>query len=208
MELAHRWRDRSLTKLELVVAILILTILIGSFSRYVLVIFSRAEQSMINSTVININTALHYRAAMAVMLGQYQELELLREINPMEELQASSEINNPKITLDQIPLALLAGTASAPANYGGLINSYTMDSMEKGLWYFNQDNRYLIYLVSNSEFFFSDAEGLPIIRFRIVIDFKDRNSNGKYDPESDEFQTMKLHPVNHYQWRYQAATKY
>ncbi len=202
MELAHRWRDRSLTKLELVVAILILAILIGSFSRYVLVIFSRAEQSMINSTVININTALHYRAAMVVMRGQYRELELLEEMNPMEEMQASPEINDPNLTFKNISLAPLTGTAFAPANYGGVMNAYTMGSIEKGKWYFNQDNRYLIYLVSNSEFFFSDETGLPIIRFQIMIDYKDRNSNGKYDPERDEFQTMKLHPVNHYQWRY------
>jgi len=204
MELAHRWSDRNLTKMELVIAILILTILIGTFSRYVLVIFSRAEQSMITSTVININTALYYRAAMAVMRGEFQELGLLEKMNPMEELQSRPEISDMDMTLNNIPLALVAGSTSTstPGNYGGVINAYTIESMEKGNWYFNQDNRYLIYLVSNSEFFSSDVEGLPMIRFRIAIDYKDRNSNGQYDPASDEFQTMKLESVDHYQWTY------
>jgi len=41
-----------------------------------------------------------------------------------------------------------------------------------------------------------------MIQFRIAIDYKDRNSNGRYDPEMDEFKSMKLHPVEQYQWNY------
>jgi len=154
MELAHRWGDRNLTKMELVMALLVLAVLIGTFSRYVLVVFSRAEQSMINSTVININTALNYRAAMAVMRGEYQELETFEKKNPMEEMRSNIDINDLDMTMNGIPLVLGgASSISAPANYGGEINAYTIESMEKGKWYFNQDNRHLIYLISNNEFF-------------------------------------------------------
>jgi hypothetical protein len=200
MELAHRWSDRNLTKMELVTAALILAILIGTFSRHVLIIFSQAEKSMVNSTVLNINSVLNYRAALAVMRGEYQELKLLEEVNPMEDMSSNLEINDFDMAMKNIPFVLAAGSLTTPANYGGVINAYTMESMEKGLWYFNQDNRYLIYLVSNSEFFSSDVEGLPRIRFRIAIDYKDRNSNGQYDPDVDEFQTMKLRSLDHYQW--------
>ena len=96
----------------------------------------------------------------------------------------------------------MGGTVATPVNYGGVTNSYTLESMEKGKWYFNQDNRYLIYLINNSEFFLSSGEDFPMIRFRIVIDYEDRNADGQYDPENDEFQTMKLQPINHYQWKY------
>ena len=71
MELAHRWSDRNLSRLELISAVLVLAILIGVFSRYILVVFSSAEQSMVNSTVININTSLSYRAALLILEGEY-----------------------------------------------------------------------------------------------------------------------------------------
>lgn len=202
MELAHRWGDRNLTKLEYIFAILIFAVLIGIFSRHVLMIFSRAEQGMISSTVININTALYYRAAMAEMRGEYDELELLRKINPMEQLQSIPDINDLDITMKNIPFALTAHSISTPANYGGEINAYTMESMEKGKWYFNQDNRHLVYYLNNSQFFSSNAGGLPIIQFRVEFAYEDRNSNGLYDPGIDEFKTMKLDPVGHYQWNY------
>ena len=83
MELAHRWSDRNLTRMELVMAILLLAILIGTFSRYALVLFARVEKSMLDRTVININTALNYRASMAVMRGQYDELQFLIKMNPI-----------------------------------------------------------------------------------------------------------------------------
>ena len=199
MELAHRWGARNLSKMEAFMGVIVIAMLFGTFTRYMFTAFSKAEQSMINSTVININTALHYRAAMVVMRGEYQELKLLKEMNPMEELQASPEINDLNMTLNHIPLALMGGTVATPVNYGGVTNSYTLESMEKGKWYFNQDNRYLI---NNSEFFLSSGEDFPMIRFRIVIDYEDRNADGQYDPENDEFQTMKLQPINHYQWKY------
>ncbi len=202
MELAHRWSDRNLTKIELVIAIFILTILIGTLSRNVLVLFSRAEQSMIASTVININTALNYGAAMAVMRGKYQELDTIAESNPMLGMQSNIDVNTLKIKMNDIPSALVMGSNNRPSNYGGEINAYTMDSMEKGKWYFNQDNLFLTYIVSNSEYFTSDNDNASMIQFRIKIDYADKNSNKQYDPEIDEFKSMKLHPVDNYQWNY------
>ena len=202
MYIAHRWGDRNLTRLEYVFAILILAIMIGVFSRYALVMFARAEQSIINSTVININTALHYRAALALMRGKYQDLKLLEETNPMQELQSNISIDEPEVVINNISFTLLASSSYISTNYAGEINAYTMDSMEKGKWYFNQDNRSLIYVIRNSEFFSSDAEGLPLMQFEIVIDYNDKNTNGEYDPESDEFRTIKLQPINNYEWNY------
>lgn len=158
---------------------------------------------MIKSTVININTALNYRAAMAVMRGEYQELETFKKTNPMEAMQTEIDINDMDMIVNNVPLAAQAASIAAPANYGGEINAYTIDSMEKGKWYFNQDNRHLIYLVSNSEFFFSSGvEGRSMIQFRVVIDYEDRNANGQYDPNIDEFRSMKLQPIEQYQWNY------
>ena len=201
MELAHRWSDRNLTRNELIIALLILALLIGFFSRYVLVLFARAEESMINSTVISINSGLYYRAALAVMRRDYRELKFMEEMNPMEDLKPIAKIENLHGSVNGIPIAMM-GTNSKQANYGGEINAYTIDSMKKGNWYFHQGKRQLIYVISNSELFTSETKGLPMIRFKIVIDYEDKNTNGLYEPEIDEFRTMKLRSLDHYQWNY------
>ncbi|MEO1925314.1 MAG: hypothetical protein ABGY08_04900, partial [Gammaproteobacteria bacterium] len=93
MELTHRWGDRNLTRIELVISILILALLVGTFSKYMFAMFAKAERTMVNKTVVSINTALHYRASMMVMRGQYDELQLLLKVNPMKELRLPLEIN-------------------------------------------------------------------------------------------------------------------
>lgn len=202
MYIAHRWGDRNLTRIELVISLLVLVILIGIFSRHMLIVFARAEQSMINSTVINFNTSLNYRAAIAFMRNDYHELELLEKTNPMNEQQATLEMTVQDLGFNNIELALMASAIYIPLNYAGEINSLTMDSMEKGKWYFNQDNQSMIYRVRNTEFFSSDDEGSPQVQYKVVIDYKDTNYNGQFDAASDEFKMMKLQPVNHYQWNY------
>jgi len=200
MYIAHRWSDRNLTRMELVMALLILALLIGYFSRYVLLVFAQAERSMINRTVININTALNFRASMAVMRGQYDELQLLIKMNPMEEMQSSPEINHFDNGINNISLAFARSIVSTPSNYGGIIASDIPDTMEKGKWYFQQDDHVLVYKVSNSEFFSSDLEGPARIRFRIKIDYNDNNANGQYDQNSDEYHSVKLQSIDHYSW--------
>tara|TARA_R110002072_G_scaffold296981_1_gene469359 strand:- start:5476 stop:6084 length:609 start_codon:yes stop_codon:yes gene_type:complete len=202
MYIAHRWGDRNLSRMELVIAILVLAILAGVFSRHMLIVFAKAEQSMINSTIINFNTTLNYRAALAFMKNKYHELELLETTNPMKEQQVVITEELQSIGFHNLQLALMASTIYTPLNYAGEVNSLTMDSMEKGKWYFNQDNQHIIYKIRNTEFFSNDVEGSAQLQFRVVIDYDDANANGRYDPEVDDFKMMKLESVNHYQWHF------
>lgn len=202
MYIAHRWGDRNLSRMELIMALLLLAVLIGSFSQYMLIVFARAEQRMINSTVLNINTALHYRSAIAVMRNEYQELEKLKKMNPMQEYHLPTNESVSDSLINNMPLTVLANTIYIPANYGGEINTYTIDTIEKGKWYFNQDNKYLIYLVRNDEYFDSDSNDLSLIQFRVSIEYDDVNFNDEFEPELDSFKTMKLQAVNMYQWKY------
>ena len=200
MELAHRWGDRNLTRMELVIALLILALLIGFFSHYMLTLFARAERSMMNRTVININTALNYRASMAVMRGKYDVLESLLNMNPMEEMQVSPEINDFDNRVNTISLVMAGSTVSTPVNYGGVIASENFEIMEKGKWYFDQGDHLLIYTINNAEYFSTDVEGLARIRFRIKIEYSDNNANNQYDLEIDEFNSVKLQSLDQYNW--------
>ena len=201
MELAHRWINRDLTRLELVMVLLILSLLIGAFSRYTLLIFARAEKSMVERTVININTALNYRASIPVLKGQYGKLEVLKRINPMEEMQQINELEDyANKDMQNISLALSGAVLSMPLNYGGTITSEQLDTLEKGKWYFNNSESLIIYLISNTEFFNSGLSGPARIRFRIAIDYKDNNLNGRFDKNVDQYKTLKLKPVDQYIW--------
>jgi len=200
MELAHRWNDRNLTKIELIVAVLILALLIGSFSRYGLNIFSEAEKNMVNSTVININTALNYRAAFIFMQGDVEELKRFENINPMGEIQAVIDVNNVVNEAGSISMAMLGASISIPSNYAGVISAVDTELMEKGKWYFQQEDHVLVYRLSNSEFFSSELDGPARIRFRTKIEYVDKNANGNFDPIIDEYKSVKLKSLDMNNW--------
>src|SRR3990172_9018853 len=84
----HRWSDRNLTLLELSAALLLIAFFIGVFARHVLIIFARAESTMISATVININTALQYHAMFAVMKNDVGKLAELETTNTMHLVRA------------------------------------------------------------------------------------------------------------------------
>jgi len=191
VELAHRWSDRNLSRVELVTAILMLAIFIGSFSKYTFDVFAKIERSMVERTVININTALHYRASMMAMQGQYEELQLLLKLNPMEELVSMLEIKDIKNNTDAISIAYSGSVISMPSNYGGAMIAEDMADMEKGKWYFRTDNHVLLYMPDNITYISNNNGKTDGIRFRIKLDYKDNNKNGRYD-HSDEFNSIKL----------------
>ncbi len=195
MELTHRWGDRNLTRIELVISILILALLVGTFSKYMFAMFAKAERTMVNRTVISINTALHYRASMMVMRGQYDELQLLLKVNPMKELRLPLEINDIQNKEEMMSYALSGSVISTPSNYGGEIVSAYLDTMDKGKWYFVIDNNVLLYKINNT-LLFSDDESIDNIRFHINLDYKDKNKNGTYEENTDEFNSVRLQLID------------
>lgn len=192
MEIAHRWSDRNLTKIELIMSLLILSLLIGIFSQYMYSIFSKAEESMIRRTVLNVNTALFHRASMMVMQGKFDELELLLKINPMKELQSNLNINEIINDIELNSSTLSESIVTTPSNYGGEIVSEYIDIMEKGYWYFVIDDNVLIYLFKNTGPFNYTKKGSSILQFQIKLDYKDINLNGRFDESVDEYKTVKL----------------
>jgi hypothetical protein len=157
--------------------------------------FAKAERTMVNKTVVSINTALHYRASMMVMRGQYDELQLLLKVNPMKELRLPLEINDIQNREEMMSYALSGSVISTPSNYGGEIVSAYLDTMEKGKWYFVIDNNVLLYKINNT-LLFSDDESIDNIRFHINLDYKDKNKNGTYEENTDEFNSVRLQLID------------
>lgn len=201
MYLVPRWADRNLSRLELVSAWILILVLIGTFARHMFVVFARAEQSMVERTATNIRTALKYRAGLAGMEGDYETIREIASENPIEEiksLEPEDLIKRAGENSDQYLAAI--PSLSTPSNYGGEITDAQIGTAKKGYWYYNTADETLVYIIRNNEFFVSDLGGPPRIRFRLTIDYTDRNSNGQYDPGIDIYHSIGLTPVDAYKW--------
>ena len=201
MELAHRWRDRNLTRLELVVAWLIIAVIIGVFVRTMLIIFTKAERTMVNTTVNNINTALRYSAALAVMQGNTKFLAGLAQRNPFDFVQNRQVLQHfPSASHFNVLSARMAAYATPPSNYLGVLDNPDPATLKAGNWYFDKSDKTLNYLVSNSEYFHSSLGKIPRIKLKVVVDYNDANGNKRFDPGVDEFKSVSLRSIGKYSW--------
>jgi len=203
MELAHRWGDRNLTRAELVMAILILALLIAYFSRHMFIVFGKVEKSMIDRTLININTALHYHASFSMMEGDVDAVNKLVLMNPMElmtnkivvgDFSFNQQNNNSLIDLKYI--------TSAPSNYGGIVIDDSDPNLESGQWYFDQDDQILFFKLYNSEYFTSNIDGPARVRYKVRLNFTDRDDDNSFNPLVDEFMSVKLQAIDNFEWSF------
>ena len=201
MQAAHRWPDRNLSRLELVIAFVIILALIGLFMRHMYIVFAEAEQSMVNGTVNNINSALKYQALFYLMKEDYRDLADLAAVNPMDAMQGN-----------QMNRLLSGGTISSkqvgteyrsiikPGNYIGAFDDPDPSELGKGVWYYDTGRRLLVYIIRNTEFFSSDLGGMPRLRFRIEVEYEDTDGNGVFDPPVDKYRSVHISCLDHYEW--------
>ena len=197
MQLAHRWADRNLTRLELVLALIILLLVLGVFMRSVLVVFARAEQRMVESTIINLGTSLNYHASMAALRGDYEELPKLERRSPIGLVQSWQD----SFMDIEEQLNFVSETAAYPifnqaANYLGEFVEVDLDLLGEGDWYFDLRSRTLNYRVVNRAFFEQELPGDGVLRFRIRIKYSDENNNGAYEGGLDNFRSVSIEAVH------------
>jgi hypothetical protein len=193
--------QRSLSRLELTVAAIIIFIIAAIFMRQVLVMAARAEKKFLEVSVININTALHHQAALLYLNGQKAKLLEMDGMNPFKLMQSAADVSiegNEGETMDVytgIQYRIL------PSRYRGEVDDQDPDTIEAGYWYFDRSQGLLLYRVSNDEFFNSDNSKMALIRFRVVLNYEDSNTNNRYDPGTDIYQGVKLEDMGGFQWR-------
>jgi hypothetical protein len=203
MQLTHRWIDRDLSRLELVVAWSIILVLIGLFARHMLIVFARAEQSMVNRMIININVSLKYQAVFFIMKEDYKALARLAEMNPVDTMQGdqiNELLQEGAITAKQVTSGYTSPIK--PANYIGEFDAPDPDNMEKGVWYYDTRNRELVYIIRNGEYFNGDLKGVPRLRFKVEVEYTDKNGNGVFDPPRDTYRSVHLVNLDHYKWAF------
>lgn len=201
MELAHRWQDRNLTRLELVVAWLIIAVIIGAFIRSMLVVFTKAERTMVNTTINSINTALKYQAVIAIMRGDRKFIFGLAQENPFKFVQSQQGIS---VSANADGFNELSSRISAfttlPSNYLGELFDPDPGTLKAGYWYFDRFDNTLNYLVRIDEYFHSDLNGVSRIKLKVVVDYNDVNGDKKFGPGLAEFKSVSLQSIGKYFW--------
>ena len=201
MALAHRWSSRNLTRLELTFALLIIALMLGTFSARILALYAAAEERAVQATVVNINTALRMYLYQLVIEGRLIDAVQWGGANPMALIEQWGRVIDAG-TLEKAPeLAGLSAVATGfSSRYLGEFDDPDLATVEGGQWYFDRRARALVYRVQNTEFFRSALKGPARIRFRVALQFDDENNDGEYNSESDALQGAALKPMENFYW--------
>lgn len=201
MYIAGRWADRQLSRLELVIAVIILSLVLAGLIQHMLKLFAHAERSLLTISIININSALQYRAAGYVLEGDFVSIKGMLDMNPFTMIETGQR--EPGRPIEAGSPQMTAGMANirVPENYLGELDGPDPASIDGGSWYFDKQARRLVYRVDNTEYFESNLTGAPRVSYTVGIDYEDRNNNNQFDPRIDEFHSIRLQAVNEYTWQ-------
>ena len=167
-----------------------------------LLLAAYAERQFMESTVININTALKYRAGLYQLRGEWGKLAAMQGMNPFSLVTEKPVFGNgepvapDKMLENYSKLQVL----NLPSRYLGELDSLEADTRYSGYWYYDKTKETLVYVVNNTEFFSSEFEGPARVRYRVTVDYRDNNNNGRYDPEVDDFTGVEMKNLGDYQW--------
>ena len=169
-------RDKKgFTLLEMIVVI----VLIGFLG---LIILDRvwkfrvyAEEAAVTSIVGNIRSAIGLEVARLAVKGKARNIAYLKNTNPMKLL------------------------AQKPNNYLGEVTDISQLD-DKGVWYFNDHEHTLNYVVNYTESFISNVKGLKRTRHRLKIVYTDNNNNNRFDKNIDSINGLDLVALEPYRW--------
>lgn len=167
--------QKGFTLLEMVVVI----VLIGFLG---LIILDRvwkfrvyAEEAAVTATIGNIRSALGLEVATLAVRGKIKNIANLTNTNPMKLL------------------------AQTPNNYLGEITNISQVE-DKGIWYFNNNDHTLNYVVNYTESFISNVQGVKRTRHQLKVIYTDNNKNNRFDKNSDSINGLDLVALESYRW--------
>lgn len=129
----QRRRQAGITLLEVVIALIIFCVLLGTILESIYFYQGQAEQAAVHRLVANLRTALNSRSYQATVAGRRLESAALMQENPMTWLQ------------------------SAPENYCGEIVKSALKGLAPGCWYFDVQGHKLVYVFSSKKSFLGDS---------------------------------------------------
>ena len=170
--------SRPLSRIELGVSILLISLFIGIFIHRVLVLTAAAEATALELTLRNMRTGVRLKVANLLIEGDYAGIVALANSNPMSVLDTPTEI------------------------YKGTVNNSDDKKIDRGKWYFDENSKQLLYGVVNSDYFVSKGNIAGRIRIRFKLNYEDRNKNGSFDEGVDLPRGISVIVMDPYRWTF------
>lgn len=172
---SHKKTQNGFTLLELVIVI----VCIGFLG---LIVLDRvwkyrvyAEEAAVTATIGNIRSALGLEVAKLAVRRQTHKIALLDQSNPFTLL------------------------AQKPYNYLGEYDD-TNSIKEKGVWYFDKQDKCLSYIVAYPENFKTNIKGIKRTRHQLQLIYTDNNNNRRFDKGIDDINGLDIIKKEPYQW--------
>ena len=136
------------TLFELIVVICIVAVMAGILLNRLRTYEEAAEKAVMQQTAAAIKSALQMRVAAYLIGGRDNEIENLRNENPVGWLQ------------------------EPPPNYAGEFHADAYARVRTGSWYFDLTRRELIYVVNLGDHFTPGPDSRKWVRYRVRIEYE------------------------------------
>ena len=168
--------NQGFTLLELVVVVIIVSLAAVIALQLLLGVRVDAERAAVTRTLGHLRSGIGMHVARSVLDDNWAAIAALDGANPM---------------------ALMA---QVPDSYLGEMAGPDPASVADQRWYFDANERLLVYRVAYSEYFESALAGAPRARFKLRLLYADRNGNGRFDRGLDEFDGADLVAAEPFRW--------
>ena len=167
-------RDAGFTLFELIVVVCIVAVMAGILFNRLQVYEEAAEKAAMQQTAAAIKSALQMRVASYMISGRDNEIENLRNENPVSWLQEK------------------------PADYSGEFYADAYARVRPGSWYFDLTRRELIYVINLDGNFKPGPYARKWVRYRVRIGYEEVPERG--GPPRKVLNAVSFAPVQPYAW--------
>jgi general secretion pathway protein G len=162
------------TLFELIVVICIIAVLVGILLNRLRWYEEAAEKAVMQQTAAAIKSALQMRVASYMINGRDNEIENLRNENPVSWLQES------------------------PADYAGEFYADAYARVRPGSWYFDLSRREFVYVINLGDNFKPGPDDRKWVRYRVSIQYE--KVPEKDAPPRKVLSAVNFVPVQPYVW--------
>ena len=162
------------TLFELIVVVCIVAIIAGILLNRLRLYEEAAEKAAMQQTAAAIKSALQMRVASYMISGRDNEIEKLRDENPVNWLQEK------------------------PADYAGEFYADAYTRVRPGSWYFDLTRRELVYVVNLGDNFKPGPDGRKWVRYRVRIGYEEMP--GREGPPRKLLSAASFAPIRPYVW--------
>ena len=166
--------EAGFTLLELTIVVCVVAIMSGFLLNRLQVYREVAEKAAMQQTAAAIKSALQMRVASYLIAGRDNEIEGLRNENPVNWLQ------------------------QPPLGYAGEFHGDAYARVPRGSWYYDLPRRELVYVIDRGDNFKPESDGRKWVRYRVKIDYESMPVKG--GPPRKVMSGASFAPTQAYVW--------